>query len=508
MSGELLGERIGERFVLVREVGSGDTATIFLGRDEILDRPVAVKVLKSGLEGSGVGARFRREGLSAARLSHPNIAQVFDAGADVLDGREVSYVVTEYLSGGDLRSLVQVRGRLTEVMVSRIGTEISAGLAYAHGRGVMHRAVTPRNVLFDAHGTPKLVDFGLAPDLMQAYSSPQRLRGAKATPADDVYSLGATLYEAATGEPPNGAPPRERGAAIGEFHEAVILSCLAEDPDERPDAAGLRAALLGSDAEEYGPSWSDRVGGTLKTFSTAGASRAARALGKAGAAGAGRLGGSVQAATARRRERQEADEPGRIETVFVGRRTFAGGLDLRAILLAAAVLVLLLILAWSALSALNSGDSADTNTGREAASEQSGDGNAGGSGAAAPGGGETTAAAPEETVPAPPVDTADDVVFNMYVMATENDFEGSWELLSTRYQEEEVGSLEEWEARQVSLTGLAVTREFVAEPDGENQARVSFETQETRDGVVETVSGVWICINEDGEWKLDRFIEQ
>lgn len=502
--------RLGERFVLLREIGLGETSTVFLGRDEILDRPVAVKVLKPGFEDSEIGARFRRGVRAATRLSHPNVAGVFDAGEDVLDGREASYVVMEYLPGGDLRRLIRVRGRLTEVMLARIGADVAAGLVHAHERGVVHRSVNPQNILFDAHGTPKLTDFGLAPDLVEfPYSPPEALEGGKATSGGDVYALGATLYEAATGEPPGGATPRERGAAIGEFHEAVIMSCLAPDPAERPDAAGLRAALLGTDAEEARPSWSDRAGGTLKTFGAAGASgasRVARVVGEAGAAGAGRLGGAVRDAARRREGGASREEPGQVQTVFVEGRTFAGGLDRRAVLLAAAALIMLLVLAWAAMTALNGGES--SNTAEEPAGQRAQDGGRDAGDAGGPGAEETTASAPEETVPAPPVDTADDVVFDMYVLATENDFEGSWELLSSRYQEEEVGSLEEWESRQVSLTGLAVTQEFVARPAGEDQARVSFETQETRDGVTETVGGVWICVNEDGEWRLDRFIER
>ena len=106
--------RLGGRFVLEREIGAGGMSVIFLGRDEVLDRPVAVKVLKGGFEGSGGGARFRREGRTAARLSHPNVVQVYDAGEDQLDGRAVSYIVMEYVPGGDLGKLVEVKGPLEE----------------------------------------------------------------------------------------------------------------------------------------------------------------------------------------------------------------------------------------------------------------------------------------------------------------------------------------------------------------------------------------------------------
>ncbi|HEY0128304.1 MAG TPA: protein kinase, partial [Rubrobacteraceae bacterium] len=88
---------LGGRFMLVREIGSGGMSTVFLGRDEVLDRPVAVKILRPDLEGSDVSARFRREGRTAARLSHPNVVQVYDAREEVLDGRETSYIVVEYV---------------------------------------------------------------------------------------------------------------------------------------------------------------------------------------------------------------------------------------------------------------------------------------------------------------------------------------------------------------------------------------------------------------------------
>ena len=90
---------LGGRFALVREIGSGGMSTVFLGRDEVLDRPVAIKILNPDLEGSDVSSRFRREGRTAARLSHPNIVQVYDAGEDEFDGHKVSYIVVEYVPG-------------------------------------------------------------------------------------------------------------------------------------------------------------------------------------------------------------------------------------------------------------------------------------------------------------------------------------------------------------------------------------------------------------------------
>ncbi|MDQ3926051.1 MAG: protein kinase, partial [Actinomycetota bacterium] len=154
--------RLGGRFILEREIGTGGMSVIFLGRDEVLDRPVAVKILRGDLEDPKVGARFRREGRTAARLSHPNIVQVYDAGEDELEGREVSYIVMEYVPGGDLGKLVEEKGPLNEKELARIGADLASGLAHAHRKGVIHRDIKPQNILLDDYGRPKLADFGIA----------------------------------------------------------------------------------------------------------------------------------------------------------------------------------------------------------------------------------------------------------------------------------------------------------------------------------------------------------
>ena len=118
---------LGERFILERRIGTGGMSIVYLGRDKVLDRPVAVKVLRGGFEDSEVDARFRREGRTAARLSHPNIVQVYDAGEDELDGRYVSYIVMEYVSGGDLEALLDKKGPLVEKKLARIGADARRG---------------------------------------------------------------------------------------------------------------------------------------------------------------------------------------------------------------------------------------------------------------------------------------------------------------------------------------------------------------------------------------------
>src|ERR687891_1896767 len=241
---------LADRFVLEHELGSGGMARVYLGRDEVLDRPVAVKVLNPVHGGTDIGNRFEREGRTAARLAHPNIVQVYDAGKAEFDGRETSYIVMEYVPGGDLKELIDEKGRLPGPELARLGEEICAGLAHAHERGVIHRDIKPHNILLDENGHVKVTDFGIARalDTTQAtrtgsflgtalYSSPEQLQGHKVTPKSDVYSLGATLYQAATGEPPftgqtpleiasqhvskTPVPCRERGAAVSKDLEAL-----------------------------------------------------------------------------------------------------------------------------------------------------------------------------------------------------------------------------------------------------------------------------------------------
>ena len=258
--------------MLERELGTGGMARVFLGRDEVLDRPVAVKVLNPLHGGTDIGERFQREGRTAARLAHPNIVQVYDAGEGALDGRESPYIVMEYVPGGDLKELIDRQGRLSGAELSRLGGEVCSGLAHAHERGVIHRDIKPHNILLDENGHAKVTDFGIARalDTSQAtltgaylgtalYSSPEQLQGQKVTPKSDVYSLGVTLYQAATGEPPFSGgtpievasqhvskaptPPRERGADVSEDLEVLILACLAKQADDRPTVDEVRSRL-------------------------------------------------------------------------------------------------------------------------------------------------------------------------------------------------------------------------------------------------------------------------
>ena len=531
--------RLGDRFVLVRELGSGGMARVFLGRDEVLDRPVAVKVVVPDPEDPEVGLRFQREGRAAARLSHPNVVRVFDAGEDELQGRVVSYIVMEYVPCGDFKESMDRNGPLPETMLLRVGADVAAGLTHAHERGIIHRDVKPHNILLDERGSPKLADFGIARALdgttshhragtylgTAAYSSPEQLRGEKVTPKSDVYALGATLYHAAVGEQPFSGnsievanqhilkapvPPRERGAHIGERLETLILGCLAKDPVGRPDAARLRDGLLQNGegqatAALAGPA--SQAGGSPRAEAT---SRLEGAVKPAGASGAGPLGADQGSSSDHR-------------TISLPTRTFRAGSRQRTTLaVLVAALLLLLLTGVGAWALLGQGEQGGKAPGRDAGqNEQAGalgaqkpEGEAGkGSDKEANkeavknpsgGSGASKGAADQNPTPAPPLTEAEKAVYNLYYQESFNRVDASWELLSPRLQNE-IGSPEQWENQEdiYTFTYMRFTSYPVAEAAGDT-AEVTFEVRLDHTWGSEVLSGMWVCIEEGGEWKLDH----
>ena len=518
---------LGGRFVLVREIGSGGMSTVFLGRDEILDRPVAIKILEPGLEDSDVSARFRREGRTAARLSHPNIVQVYDAGEDLLDGREASYIVMEYVAGGDLKRLVDRRGQLPETMLSRIGADAAAGLAHAHARGVIHRDVKPQNILIDEYGSSKLTDFGIARALdadhststtsylgTAAYSSPEQLRGEKATPKSDVYSLGMTLYHAAVGGPPfsggpievanqqvtkSPVPPRARGAYIGQRLEDLILGCIAKDPADRPDAAYLHERLLQINAAR-GAAEPDAAAKAIKAVGANGTAGVSRAAGAAKAPG---FEGAIRRRLSRRGTPELAGPPE--ITISVPTRTFRAGSRQRTTLaVLVAALILLLLAAAGAWTLLGSGGTEQANRPLERVADPSRNAAEPPAAAAKQPTQDATSGPGDDSGPTPPPAQAERAVFNLYYEESFRNAETSFALLSERLQEE-VGSPEQWAQQEdlYTFTYMVFTLAPQATVSGET-AEVRFEVKLDHTWGSELLSGTWVCVVEDGEWKLDR----
>ncbi|HET8820457.1 MAG TPA: protein kinase [Thermoleophilaceae bacterium] len=204
------------RYVIERRLGAGGMSTVFMARDTVLERPVAVKLLAEHLaDDQDFVYRFQREALSAAKLQHPNIVQVFDSGQDSASERH--YIVMEYVHGPSAADILRERKQLGIEETAQLVRDGCHGLDYAHRAGVVHRDVKPGNLLFaEEMGLTKLADFGIAKAAEQtritqvgsvlgtaAYLSPEQARGEEAGPASDIYSLGVCAYQFLTGRLPH-----------------------------------------------------------------------------------------------------------------------------------------------------------------------------------------------------------------------------------------------------------------------------------------------------------------
>lgn len=240
---------LGGRYHLVGRIGVGGMSEVWRGHDEVLDRPVAVKILgpatavpPGGL--SGVDS-VRTEARSAARLAHPNVAGVHDFGTSTTDGGEVPYIVMELVEGHTLGEHMAA-GPLDWHIGVRICAEVSAALAAAHAEQLVHRDIKPANVMLTPSGA-KVLDFGIAASIGEpdpdpdgpvmgtpAYVAPERFDGEAATPAADMFALGTLLYHCLSGRLPwSAASPTE-----------LVKQQRYEDPDPLPDIPGLPPEVL------------------------------------------------------------------------------------------------------------------------------------------------------------------------------------------------------------------------------------------------------------------------
>ncbi len=259
----------GGRYEVEKTLGGGGMAVVYLARDTDLDRSVAVKVLADNLRDDiELRRRFVREARLAARLSHPNVVGVYDAGEQ--DG--LPYIVMECVEGETLAELLRREERLEPARVIELGVQACAGLEHAHRAGLVHRDVKPANLLLTGDGTLKIADFGIAHAAegtkltavgtvlgTAGYLSPEQASGEPVTPATDLYSLGCCLYELLDGRPPydfenlgelltrrEAGPPPPLENAPPELERAIV-SCLAREPADRPpSAAALAQDLAGA----------------------------------------------------------------------------------------------------------------------------------------------------------------------------------------------------------------------------------------------------------------------
>ena len=267
------GERVSGRYKIIRKIGAGGMANVYLAEDLILEREVAVKMMSLDFhEDQSSYRRFQREALSTTELIHPNIVNIYDVGEG-----DRPYIVMEHIGGLDLKQYIQEHHPIPYKKVLDIMEQVLNGIAYAHANDVIHRDIKPHNILIDNDGNVKITDFGIAIALTQnsitqtnsllgsvQYMSPEQARGSMVTKQSDIYSLGIVLYEMLTGVVPFEGESavsialkhfqtpipslHEFDSRIPQPLENVVLKATAKEPRDRYDSVvamqkDLRTAL-------------------------------------------------------------------------------------------------------------------------------------------------------------------------------------------------------------------------------------------------------------------------
>jgi serine/threonine-protein kinase len=247
------GARVG-RYRVEQKLGIGAMSEVYLATDDSLGRRAAIKVLGTGqVNNATITERFLREARALARLSHPNLIPVFEAGQTGDPPRP--YYAMELLEGGDTQKLLEERGPLPSPVVALIGAEAATGLGEAAHAGIIHRDVKPANLGISRHGVLKVTDFGLAKSYTADksltargmvvgtadYIAPEQARGEELDERADVYSLGCTLFHLITGHPPFRA---QQGPSVKEYLEVMRMHLAAPVPDPRADAPNADAELV------------------------------------------------------------------------------------------------------------------------------------------------------------------------------------------------------------------------------------------------------------------------
>lgn len=265
------GQKINDRYEIIRSIGEGGMANVYLGYDTILDRNVAIKVLRGDLSNDEKFVRrFQREALSASSLAHPNIVEVYDVGED----NGLYYIVMEYIEGKTLKQLLKKRGTLTLSEAIDIMLQLTDGMAHAHDSYIIHRDLKPQNIMIKDDGQIKITDFGIAMALNSTqltqtnsvmgsvhYLPPEQASGKGCTIKSDIYSMGIIFYELLSGSLPfkgdnaveialkhmrDPLPSlREENPAIPQSIENIIRKATAKNPKNRyDDARSMHEDLL------------------------------------------------------------------------------------------------------------------------------------------------------------------------------------------------------------------------------------------------------------------------
>ncbi len=266
----MIGEVLVSRYEILEEVGSGGMARVYSAKDLLLNRVVAVKILREQFaDDEQFVERFRREARSAASLSHPNIVSIYDVG----ETGGVHFIVMEFVHGKNLRQLSIEKDNFPQEFIVSVGKQIALGLAHAHEHGIIHRDIKPHNILITSEGRVKVTDFGIAQAMSTSnltqtgtvlgsvhYFSPEQARGVNVQAASDLYSLGIVLYEMITGRVPftgesavsialkqiQDTPPSLRRTAheVDRDLEQLVFKLLAKEIKDRPASAREAVGLF------------------------------------------------------------------------------------------------------------------------------------------------------------------------------------------------------------------------------------------------------------------------
>ncbi|HET7560135.1 MAG TPA: Stk1 family PASTA domain-containing Ser/Thr kinase [Limnochordia bacterium] len=289
----MIGKLLDQRYEVCRKIGDGGMAVVYCALDRLLDRFVAIKVLREQYAGdTEFVERFRREAQAAASLSHPNVVNIYDVGND----GGVHYIVMEFVEGRNLKQILRTNGPLPVGVAVRVASEVAHALTAAHRQGLIHRDIKPHNILIAADGIVKVTDFGIARAASAStltetgtvigsvhYFSPEQARGSLVDGASDIYSLGVLLFEMVTGQLPySGESPvvvalkhlqedapraRQLNGSVPQALDAIIRKAMQKEPllryrsaDEMarellrlPQADPEALAQLGSSAAETTP---------------------------------------------------------------------------------------------------------------------------------------------------------------------------------------------------------------------------------------------------------------